>query len=168
MTSHVTINGETFDLDERDRVIEQVWPYDGPHDQHSVATAAASIAALVRYLNNATQPHLADHTLPYAATISDILNGVRSAAMHLDQLLDQLDSAINQQATTGDVYDADLPDVPAAGRERARALSAQLAEARQSAVQWDSYRLIGGLTADLDKAAALASGIGNRTDEVPG
>src|SRR5690606_17422802 len=81
VTSTITINDEAFGLEERDRAIESVWPYDGPHDRDSVVTAAASAAALIRYLNNATQPARSQRTLPYASTISDVLGSVRSTVM---------------------------------------------------------------------------------------
>lgn len=35
-------------------LVDQTWPYDGPHSPERSAEAAAAISALVRYLNNAT------------------------------------------------------------------------------------------------------------------
>src|SRR5690606_12113707 len=141
---------------------ESVWPSDGPHDRDSVVTAAASAAALIRYLNNATQPARSQRTLPYASTISDVLGSVRSTVMHLHQLLGQLADAVDEHtAINGGVYDAERPDDLDAGAARAHELSMQLLQTRRSVAQWDSYRLVGGLAAELDKAAAIASGLGN-------
>jgi hypothetical protein len=57
--------------DNRDRVKElnDVFPDDGPHDPDTVTDAAAGVAQLVRYLNNATR---AQTTLPYVSTIDSV------------------------------------------------------------------------------------------------
>lgn len=71
-------------------VVDEYWPYDGPHDPDTVTTAAAAIDQLARYLANATQPHIAAHTLEYAATVDRIVGSLHSTVHRLAQVTDQL------------------------------------------------------------------------------
>jgi len=85
-------------------VVERVLPYDGPHSADTVEEAARALAALVRYLNNATQGagpgHLGNgqSTLRYAPTVDAVIGGVKSAAFLLDQLLRQLSESLERLA----------------------------------------------------------------------
>ncbi len=83
-------------------VVEQHWPYDGPHGFHRTSTAAETMDQLVRYLNNAT---CIDTTLPHAASGHDVIRGVGSAIHGLDQLLEQLAQFyLRHAATNPDLY----------------------------------------------------------------
>lgn len=106
-------------MSERDfgGVIEEFFPYDGPHSRDSVADAASGAAALVRYLNNATGPGNGRRTLDRAPTVWRVLGGVHSLVAGLDQLLGQLAAAAQRQAGDPTLYDdrRDRPGSATAG-----------------------------------------------------
>lgn len=85
--------------------IEDRWPYDGPHDREQVSEAAAALAALVRYLNNATGAGNGAKTLDRAATAYRVTNNLSAAAWGMDQLLAQLGDALRRQAGNRSLYD---------------------------------------------------------------
>lgn len=47
----------------RHDLVQQCWPYDGPHDEETITSAAEATDELVRYLNNASLWHLPAPTL---------------------------------------------------------------------------------------------------------
>lgn len=127
-------------------LIAQCLPYDGPHSEDTVRDAAAGVSALVRYLNNATGPGNGTRALRHAATVDAVVADVESAVYGLDQLLRQLESAMDRQAADPSLYD-DRHDRPAgqtADRaealiEEARRRSALLADALQAVRQHTTH-----------------------------
>jgi hypothetical protein len=91
-------------------VVEDFFPYDGPHNRDSVVAAAGMISRLGRYLNNATQPHIAEHTLEWASAIGDIVNSLHATVVGFDQLLGQLTHALHKQGQNPTLYDATRAD----------------------------------------------------------
>lgn len=114
---------------DRGTAVERTWPYDGPYDSDSAATAATAIRQLVRYLNNATTKH---GTLPYPSTVGEVLAGLTDAAHGLDQLIRQLERATRGFADAGTLYD-DRHDRP--GARTAAELIDRLENARQAAAR---------------------------------
>lgn len=88
-----------------DDVIDTAYPYDGPHDDEMVASAAAALPRLVRYLNNATGPGHRSSSLTYAATADRIVNTLTSAIGLLPQLLAQLAGFLEAEADNATLYD---------------------------------------------------------------
>jgi hypothetical protein len=86
-------------------VVEAAWPYDGPHDDETVSSAATAISRLVRYLNNATQHRNARHTLAWAATTDRITGSLHETTALLPQLLTQLAAAMRAQCDNPGLYD---------------------------------------------------------------
>lgn len=84
-------------------VIEEALPYDGPHDAGTVREAASGLAALVRYLNNATWPH--QGTLRRAPRVDRVVGSVKAAAYLLDQMLGQLADSLGRLEDDPAVYD---------------------------------------------------------------
>lgn len=156
---------EIDELDAYD-VVEQHWPYDGPHSRDTVLEAARAVSGLVRYLNNATQPGTARYTLEWANTIDSVVSNVKSAVYGLDQLLDQLSSAAKAAAEDPTIYDANSPrpeDRTAEGARIARELADQLQAMRQSVAVWEGgYRVVGGLAHQFDTAHSLSARLGNQ------
>jgi hypothetical protein len=120
--------------------VEEFFPYDGPHSPERVVNAAHGVAALVRYLNNATGY---PDTLGWAATVHEVLGGIAAEVHGLDQLFRQLAAAMERQADDPTLYDDrrrdDLPAGPMArtaaeqidlAREVAQVLAAKLDAAR--------------------------------------
>lgn len=105
------------DITTGDDIIEQHWPYDGPHDDHSTVQAARAIEHLVRYLNNATGPGHRDTAVPYASTGYRVVTGVAGATGLLPQLLGQLVRFFTDQSTDPTLYDdrRGRPGAPPAG-----------------------------------------------------
>ncbi len=129
--------------------IEECVPYDGPHSPDTVADAARGLAALVRYLNNATGPGTGRTTLAWAPTVYRVLSGLGPAVHGLDQLLEQLAAAMTRQAKDPTVYD-DRRDRP--GADTAHALATQLSELRGAA---------SGLARGVDQAWELSAHLGH-------
>jgi hypothetical protein len=129
--------------------VEEFFPYDGPHGADRVVDAAAGVAALVRYLNNATGPGRSASTLAWAATTHRVLGGVTAAIHGLDQLFNQLAGAMHRQAVDPTLYD-DRRDRPAG--PTARTVADQLDRARASAYD---------LAACLDAVRELTVHLGN-------
>jgi hypothetical protein len=92
-------------------LVEQHWPYDGPHDDESLPSAAAAVERLTRYLANATRaPRL---TWPGPSAYRTVSN-LRGAMVHLDQVLEQLSLyASGPMAQSASLYD-DRHDRPGA------------------------------------------------------
>lgn len=104
-------------MTDADNLVEQHFPYDGPHSAATVREAAAAVAELVRYLNNATGPGNARTTVEWAATIDRILGQINRTMYSLEQLLGQLADGMRAQADDPTVYD-DRHDRP--GKDTAR------------------------------------------------
>lgn len=125
--------------------------YDGPHSPESVTEAAASLAALVRYLNNATGPGHGEMTLEWAATAGSVIASLDATVNGLDQLLGQLVAATRCHATDPTLYD-DRRDRP--GKDTASRLITSLRDIRG---------LSGILGRQLAEAHALSSHLGQDT-----
>jgi hypothetical protein len=138
--------------------IADVVPYDGPHDMWTVRAAADGVSQLVRYLNNATGPWNAKHTLEYAATTDSIVGSIKAAAYGLDQLLGQLRDGMVEQANRSDLYDASATrrDDTEAAQSVATELAARINDARAAA---------SGLAHALEAAHSMSARLGNRTDD---
>lgn len=100
-------------------VIDKQLPYDGPHSEDTVTQAAHGLYHLVRYLNNATQPSMSDHTLPSAATVDEVLGELTATLGATTQLLSQLSHAIASGEAGKDVYDDRDVTNPNAGEQTA-------------------------------------------------
>jgi hypothetical protein len=85
-----------------DTLIDEHWPIDGPHGPGSVASAAAAVAHLVRYLNHATR---STNAHPSGPDLSSTLNNLATAVQRLPQLLQQLEANARWVATDATLYD---------------------------------------------------------------
>lgn len=128
-------------------IVEEFWPYDGPYNAERTASAATMIARTVRYLNNATQKRSA---VPYINTVGRVLSEIGSAVFALEQFTRQCAALAERAAADPTLYD-DRYDRP--GRDTAMDLAAELGYARDA---------IADLAARLQRAAAIASHLGNR------
>ncbi|TNC19078.1 hypothetical protein [Amycolatopsis alkalitolerans] len=115
---------DTFTTELSD-VLGQYVPYDGPHSRETVLDAARSISALVRYINNATSPGRT--TLAWAHTVCSTTSSLCAAVHGMDQLFDQLTTAIEREDPTR-YYDGDHRN-----RELARVKSAEAARYLETA-----------------------------------
>jgi hypothetical protein len=130
--------------------VEEIFPYAGPHDADTVTEAAEAIGPLVRYLNNATQQHT---TLPYAGTVDEVVASLAAAAYGLDQLLQQLATALTAHRDHGRLYDDAAADPStAAGTATAGAAIDLLRVGRSSA---------GELAAVLQQAHSATARLGH-------
>lgn len=85
-----------------DEVVDQLWPYDGPHTAEMVAAAARAVSDLVRYLNNATRHQ---SVVPDAPSVHRVLAEVETAVFRPPQLLSQLQSVAEQLVFDPTLYD---------------------------------------------------------------
>lgn len=130
-------------------LIERHWPYDGPLSRESVTDAAAAVALLVRYINNATGPGNARTTLEWAVTVDRVLGSTNSAVHGLDQLLRQLADAMRDQAADPSLYDD--------RRDRPAATTALAAGDRLNAAR----RAVSSLAREIERGRALTNHLGN-------
>lgn len=79
-------------------IVEQNWPYDGPHSHDAVTAASVAAERLVRYLNNATGPGHARSALSYPATAYRLGCNLRAAVGLMPQLFSQLATFLEHQA----------------------------------------------------------------------
>lgn len=107
-------------------LIEQCWPYDGPHSADTVGDAAEAMALLTRYINNASR--YGTRTLPYAPHTYLVLGSINAVVHGLDQLLDQLATTLRHLADDPSLYD-DYRWRPGAGTACAAADRLMLARA---------------------------------------
>lgn len=128
-------------------LVEQYWPYDGPHSDESVEQAATAVGRLVRYLNNATWPH--KKHVASGPTLYRVLSQVNSAVYGLDQLLRQLRDTATGLADDTSMYD-DRRDRPAA--DTAVEASDALGEA---------LSMLPSLTRAIERATNLACHLGH-------
>lgn len=127
-------------------VIEDYFPYDGPHSRDSVVGAVYGAAALVRYLNNATGPGDGGRTVERGPIVYRVVGGVQDLVEGLDQLLGQLADAVVRLAGDPTLYD-DRRDRGAgvtlgqvvAGLEQARRWGGGMAAALGSARDGSSH-----------------------------
>jgi len=140
-------------VEDAGEVVDRFWPYDGPHSAESVASAAAALGWLVRYLNNATGPGNAARTLPYAASADRVISNLGHTVGLFPQLLGQLCEFLDHQAQVPTLYD-DRRDRPGAGT--AAELIDQLCGAHQTVLV---------LGEQLAAAARLSSHLGNDTED---
>lgn len=126
-------------------IVEEFWPYDGPHTPERVTAAAAAIAGLARYLANATQRRDALD----APDLSAVIGHLAAAAPSLAQVLRQFDRIAAVLADDPALYDDDGSD--------ARATAFELGDACR-----DAALAAGHLGEDLDAVHQLAARLGHR------
>jgi hypothetical protein len=126
-----------------DEIVEQHFPYDGPHSAHTMADAADVIAGLVRYLNNAGWSVRLD-----GPSLHRVLSGLSLALQRTDQLLAQMGNAAEALADDPTLYDT-RPLI--LGADTVTAVADALTEARQSI----GFRLA------IEQAAQQASNLGH-------
>lgn len=115
-----------------DDLIEEHFPYDGPHSRDTVLDAARVISGLVRYLNNATGPGNGQETLQYGPTVYRLLGAISNATQGLDQLLEQVTDALDRVADDLTLYDDRRGDHT--GGDTAHMAAALVEEARRTLV----------------------------------
>lgn len=108
------------------QVIDEYWPFDGPHDGDTVSEAAQAMARLGRYINNATRGSVLQSPRDLRVTVGSI-----ATVLHqLPQLLDQVAARLERAAARTEFYDDhDSRDVDlgqTTTREAARRLRAAL------------------------------------------
>lgn len=84
------------------QVVDQHWPYDGPHSNEATVAAAQAIERLTRYLNNATQ---GESGAPYAATVGHVVGSLKATAELNRQLLQQLRDTLWRESNDSALYD---------------------------------------------------------------
>lgn len=89
--------GREIDVED---IVEEHWPYDGPHTDDKVVDALSAAVQLIRYANNATQ-----RRMQYAASVYSATSMVHSLVASLEQLLDQLAEMTERMADDPDLYD---------------------------------------------------------------
>lgn len=90
--------GREIDVED---LIEEHWPYDGPHSDDKIVDALSAAVQLVRYANNASQ-----RRLRYAASVYSAASMTHSLVAGLEQLLTQLAASLRQMAADDpDLYD---------------------------------------------------------------
>lgn len=117
------------DLDRLVAELESIWPYDGPHSPETVTDAARAISLLVRYINNATSTR---RRYRYMSDVAQVANPLAAAAYGLDQLLDQMSTAIDQHIATGGLYDDQSPADPDAAIAKADLAVNRIVRARSA------------------------------------
>lgn len=139
-------NGADIDGSE---LVEQWFPYDGPHSMETVKESAAAISRLVRYLANATQASNAAQTLRYANATNRVISHSSSALFLFGQVFAQLKYDMIHKEIDSTLYD-DRRDRPGAQT------AAELADVLQAA-----QKSVLDAAALLNQAAELASHLGN-------
>lgn len=141
-----------FDDEKKDfhDVIEEYFPYDGPHTPEKIVEAARGVSALVRYLNNATGPGNDRASLPYAPWAYRLTGAVHGSVDGLDQLLYQLATALDRLSADPTLYDDRRGSY--IGRETAYEAAGHLAAAQ---------RTLAEPRAQLAEAAATTSHLGH-------
>jgi hypothetical protein len=134
------------------RWIEDRFPYDGPHSRDTVIEAALVLSRLVRYLNNATQPGIARHTLEWAHTVDQIVGNMAGAAYGQNQLLEQLALSLTQQASNDPTLYDDRREDAHPGAVTANDAATALMQAVDTADQ---------LGASLDRVCGYTTHLGN-------
>lgn len=128
-------------------IVEEHWPYDGPHSEESIESASRVLAGLVRYMNNALWS-----VRPCGPSVYLVLSALNGAVYGSDQLLDQLRGAVLALAEDSTMYD-DRRDRPA--KQTALEVAAELVDAR--------HALADGPLRPIERATALACHLGHET-----
>lgn len=128
-------------------LVEQNWPFDGPHSDDLVTDAATAVGRLVRYMNNATWPH--KKVVGSGPALYRVVSQLNGAVHGLDQLLRQLRDTAVELAESPSMYD-DRRDRPAKGT------AVEAASHLDSAMQ-----ALGPLTAALERATSLTCHLGH-------
>lgn len=89
--------GRQIDVED---IVEEHWPYDGPHTDDKVIDALSAAVELIRYANNATQ-----RRMEYAASVYSAAAMTRSVVASLEQLLTQLGGMLRQMTDDPNLYD---------------------------------------------------------------
>lgn len=129
-------------------IVEQYWPYDGPHNDETVLSALKMAGMLIRYANNATQYK---HSLSWASSVYRAVGSLHGAVTSLDQLTSQLVTALERQAKDPTLYDDRRQDAYPA-RDTALAAASLLVQ---------SGGPIADLARVLDSVAEPLSHLGN-------
>lgn len=129
-------------------IVDEFWPYDGPHTVATMTSAANGVAQLVRYLNNATQ-----HGVASGPALGRIVGSVTSMVGGLDQLLGQLARAADMLADDPSLYDDQSPREQ--GGAVARDMAYHLRNSRVRAAE---------LANSLTRASQLGSRLGHRSE----
>lgn len=129
-------------------IVEQYWPYDGPHSDETVVSALQMAGLLIRYANNATQYK---SSLPWVATVYRAVGQLHGAVSGLDQLTSQLVTALENHADDPTLYD-DRREAEHPAREVALTAAALLER---------SVEPIADLAKILGQAAQPLSHLGN-------
>lgn len=82
--------------------IERLFPYDGPHTPGTIRDAAEAVAALVRYLNNATRR---GDTVRQPSDLAQVVGYLSGGVAGMPQLFNQLAEHARRISTWSDVYD---------------------------------------------------------------
>src|SRR5690606_3119521 len=76
---NVQVNGKTYQPHELFEVVEEILPYDGPHDSVSIVVATEVLAHTARQLANATQsPNLLGDTSDMYHVAANLSTSMRS------------------------------------------------------------------------------------------
>lgn len=130
-------------------LVERHFPFDGPHSDESVESAATAVGRLVRYLNNATYPY--KKVVDCGPTLYRVLSQVNSSVYGLRQLLEQLQATATELADDESMYD-DRRDRPAAET----VLGAEMALG-------EALTVLLALTAAIERATNLTCHLGHET-----
>lgn len=108
-------------------VVDQHWPFDGPHSATRTTDACDGLARLVRYLDNATSSPVG---LGSAQETYHALGGLADTAGRLPQLLHQLSAWTNELAKDTSLgHDAFKAEGPKPAAETATRAATQLDDA---------------------------------------
>jgi len=157
-------------------VIETVFPYDGPHSRDTVTDGARAMAAIGRYLNNATQQ---TRIVGDGQALAAVVGNVKTVLFQLDQLLEQTAGAALRLAENPELYSDQTPYPGEGGRAQwltdrhddgvraAMQVADTLHEVRGKLVVWDSegFMPVGGLARELEAPHSLANQLGMNVAE---
>lgn len=128
-------------------IVEQRWPFDGPHSDDTVHSAAMAARQLVRYMANATYRPVGS-----GPALWRIVSALREAVVGLEQVLRQLaESASGAVADDASLFD-DRHDRP--GADTASEVAILLRHARGTLMETATA---------LSLASAAASHLGHDT-----
>jgi hypothetical protein len=126
-------------------IVEANWPFDGPHDEDTIASAATAVDQLVRYMANAT------YRLPESGQgLWRIVSGLREAVSKLDQVLRYLSERAEGVVADDPILYDDRRDRP--GADTAAEVAILLRLAREGLAE---------ACKTLSQASAVASHLGN-------
>lgn len=114
-------------MDTRD-LIEDHFPFDGPHTPDSVAAAASCVDDLTRYLANATWPY--KQVTKRAPRLRPVVAQLSNGLGHLPQVFQQIAAALDNIADDPSLFD-DRRSAAFPGADTARAAADELRLAAQ-------------------------------------